>query len=747
MTMKNEGWNSFLFAANQNVFPPGTDENVILKKFCSEIIEVLYSQLEQKARTLAKKTNLLPIFLLNNLTYIEKNIKNTALSSVITSDVTDKFVKVRKKIINEFLDSWKGCAEQLLDVTYVKGGITSSTKLSLAPKERDIIKEKFKFDELLNLCKTFVIYDSELKYSLVGEVKRIIVPLYTRFYNKPMVNLKNNDLCKDRRDIETGSFMTSTERNHTSMESSDIINIHVCTQSLTSLSMDIQKILHYLLPLPSMLRKFYSCKFFKLADSTLIPVSYIRERISQFAPEHWLNTRTCTHYLSISPYSRRFYPIHDIVFSSQCVFMPQKTFLRSSAHSIYFIIKYLPHPPSFSVILHWLYTNNTRKLYRNILRAIKRHKTLEWIKGFSLNIRSLGLINQKLVGVLTKILQKLLSSTCSIVSSLFCSRGFSSTAYNAIKVSILGAGGGIGQPLSLLLKMNSRISELALYDIRGAPGVAADCSHINTPCKVSGYGPEENGLFKALKDADIVLVPAGVPRKPGMTRDDLFVTNASIVRDLAKFTADVAPTAHLLIISNPVNSTVPICAEVYKRKGVYNPKRLFGITTLDAVRASWFVSEMKNTDPRDENVDIVGGHSGVTIVPLLSKISHNFTDEEIKILTTRIQFAGDEVVKAKSGTGSATLSMAYAAARFTNSLLRGIQGERDVIESAFIETTLYLNKGCRFFSVSTELGLEGVEKVYPFEDVSTYEKELLEVCYVELQKNIEKGIKFVQETY
>ncbi|KTW27825.1 GTP-Rho binding exocyst subunit EXO70 [Pneumocystis jirovecii RU7] len=189
MTMKNEGWNSFLFATNQNAFPPGTDEKVVFKKFCSETIEILYSQLEQKARTLTKKTNLLPIFLLNNLAYIEKNIKNTALSIAVTSDVTDRFVKIKKRIVNEFLDSWKGCAEQLLDVTYVKGGITSSTKLSLAPKERDIIKEKFKsfnneFDELLSLCKTFVIYDSELKSSLVGEVKRIIVPLYTRFYNK-----------------------------------------------------------------------------------------------------------------------------------------------------------------------------------------------------------------------------------------------------------------------------------------------------------------------------------------------------------------------------------------------------------------------------------------------------------------------------------------------------------------------------------------------------------------------------------
>merc|ERR1712000_792683 len=71
-----------------------------------------------------------------------------------------------------------------------------------------------------------------------------------------------------------------------------------------------------------------------------------------------------------------------------------------------------------------------------------------------------------------------------------------------------------------------------------------------------------------------------------MTRDDLFNTNASIVRDLAKAVAESAPEAKVLIISNPVNSTVPICAEVFKARGVYNPKTLFGVTTLDVLRAS-----------------------------------------------------------------------------------------------------------------------------------------------------------------
>lgn len=88
------------------------------------------------------------------------------------------------------------------------------------------------------------------------------------------------------------------------------------------------------------------------------------------------------------------------------------------------------------------------------------------------------------------------------------------------------------------------------------PGVAADLSHINTNSNVSGYQPDADGLRDALKGSEIVLIPAGVPRKPGMTRDDLFNTNASIVRDLAKAAAEASPEANVLVISNPVRHSL-----------------------------------------------------------------------------------------------------------------------------------------------------------------------------------------------
>lgn len=104
-----------------------------------------------------------------------------------------------------------------------------------------------------------------------------------------------------------------------------------------------------------------------------------------------------------------------------------------------------------------------------------------------------------------------------------------------------------------------------------------------------------------------------------MTRDDLFKINAGIVRDLTKGVAQHCPKAFILVISNPVNSTVPIAAEILKQAGVFDAQRLFGVTTLDVVRAETFVREITGEkDPAKTVIPVVGGHSGDTIVPLFS---------------------------------------------------------------------------------------------------------------------------------
>lgn len=310
------------------------------------------------------------------------------------------------------------------------------------------------------------------------------------------------------------------------------------------------------------------------------------------------------------------------------------------------------------------------------------------------------------------------------------------------KVAILGAGGGIGQPLSLLVKMSPLISGLNLYDIANVKGVAADLSHCNTPSEVLAFtGASE--LADSLKGVDVVVIPAGVPRKPGMTRDDLFNINANIVKDLIEAVADNCPDAFIHIISNPVNSTVPIAAEVLKQKGVYDPKKLFGVTTLDVVRANTFVAQKKNLKLIDVDVPVVGGHAGITILPLLSKTrpSVTFTEQEIEELTVRIQNAGTEVVEAKAGAGSATLSMAYGAARFVESSLRALDGDTDVYECAYVQSEL---TELPFFASRVKLGKKGVEGFITSDtqNLTEYEQKALEALKPELKASIEKGVAF-----
>ncbi len=137
------------------------------------------------------------------------------------------------------------------------------------------------------------------------------------------------------------------------------------------------------------------------------------------------------------------------------------------------------------------------------------------------------------------------------------------------KVAVLGAGGECGQAISLLLKLDPKVTELSLYDLHKTRGITSDLSHIHTRAQVTGHvGKEE--LNVALKDCKIVVIPAGVPRVLGnnvLNRDSLFDINASIVRDLAVECAKTCPEAMILIISNPVNSIVPLVADTLKRFG------------------------------------------------------------------------------------------------------------------------------------------------------------------------------------
>jgi len=300
------------------------------------------------------------------------------------------------------------------------------------------------------------------------------------------------------------------------------------------------------------------------------------------------------------------------------------------------------------------------------------------------------------------------------------------------------------------MSMNELVSEVSVQDVTmsmiPAEGVAADLGHIEYPAKVVGYAmdpskPAVDQLEACLTGCHLVLVPAGVPRKPGMTRDDLFGINAGIAKGIAEACAKFCPNAVLGLIVNPVNSVVPAVGELYSKMGL-DPMKVVGVTSLDIVRANKFVAEITGKSPLDINIPVVGGHAGATIMPILSQnpISATISADKIPALDKRIQDGGTEVVNAKAGKGSATLSMAYAGARFGGAVLKGLNGT-PTDECAYVKSSV---TELPYFSSKVTFGVNGVEKVHELGPMNDYEKGRLAEATAQLKGEIQTGLDFAK---
>merc|ERR1711994_28081 len=244
-------------------------------------------------------------------------------------------------------------------------------------------------------------------------------------------------------------------------------------------------------------------------------------------------------------------------------------------------------------------------------------------------------------------------------------------------------------------------------------------------------------LEECLTGCHLVLIPAGMPRKPGMTRDDLFKVNADIAKNIVEACAKFCPEAVLGMIVNPVNSVVPAMAELYKKKGL-DPLKIVGISTLDVVRANKFVGEITGKNPNFINVPVVGGHAGATILPLFSqdKVAKTISADKIPDMDKHVQDAGTDVVNAKGGKGSATLSMAYAGARLGKAVLAGVNGQ-STTECAYVMSDI---TDLPYFTSKVTFGKTGVEKVHPLGKLNEYEQKRLAEATEALKKEIQSGL-------
>merc|ERR1712003_186117 len=312
-----------------------------------------------------------------------------------------------------------------------------------------------------------------------------------------------------------------------------------------------------------------------------------------------------------------------------------------------------------------------------------------------------------------------------------------------------GGAGGIGQPLSLLMASCPMVKELAIIDLNvaivPADGVRADLSHIEGKCKVTSTVltlNEDKAIDKAgdaLTGCHLVLVPAGVPRKPGQDRKDLLTINADIAKGTVEACAKYCPNAVVALIVNPVNSVVPAMTELWKKAGL-NPKKICGITTLDIVRANKFVQEITG---KPAQIPVIGGHAGKTILPLFSQdpASAGIDAGKVPDLDVKVQDAGTEVVKAKNGKGSATLSMAYSGARLGKAILSGLAGV-PATECAYVESSV--QPELPYFASKVVFGKNGVETVLPIGLLTDHEKKRLAELTPILKGEIDDGLEYAK---
>lgn len=321
------------------------------------------------------------------------------------------------------------------------------------------------------------------------------------------------------------------------------------------------------------------------------------------------------------------------------------------------------------------------------------------------------------------------------------------------KVCVCGGAGGIGQPLSMLMASNPHVSELCVYDLTlamvPAAGVATDLSHLEKKSKVKGYALDKDDLPRdkleeCLTGCHLVLVPAGMPRKPGMTRADLLGVNAGIAKNIVEACAKYCPEAILGLIVNPVNSVVPAMCELYKKKGL-DPRKICGVTSLDIVRANKFVHEITGAPIDSIDVPVVGGHAGASILPLFSQVPamKGVPADKIPALDKHVQDAGTDVVNAKGGKGSATLSMAYAGHKFANAVLSGLAGT-DTTECAYVAVDADAKSEVPYFASKVTFGTSGVKTVHPVGPINEYEQGRMKEAIAQLKDEIDAGLLYAK---
>lgn len=307
------------------------------------------------------------------------------------------------------------------------------------------------------------------------------------------------------------------------------------------------------------------------------------------------------------------------------------------------------------------------------------------------------------------------------------------------KIALIG-GGNIGGTLAHLCAIRE-LGDIVLFDItEGLPqGKALDISQANTIERVDVNILGSND-YKDIKGADVVIVTAGVPRKPGMSRDDLISINSNVIKTVGENIKKFAPDAFVIVITNPLD------VMVYQMKQVtgFSKQKVVGMAgVLDSARFSCFLAEEFGVSVADVNSFVLGGH-GDTMVPLirystiagipvpdLVKMGWS-TQEKIDKIVQRTRDGGAEIVSLLK-TGSAFYAPAISAIDMAESYLK--DKKRVLPCAAYLTGEYGIND--LYVGVPVIIGKEGIEKIVEIE-LNKQEKEMFDHSVDAVRKLLNK---------
>ena len=281
------------------------------------------------------------------------------------------------------------------------------------------------------------------------------------------------------------------------------------------------------------------------------------------------------------------------------------------------------------------------------------------------------------------------------------------------KITLIG-GGQIGGNLALLAAQKE-LGDVVIFDIPKAEGMvkgkALDLMQLRPH---DGYDSNISGTsdWNDVKETDVFIITAGIPRKPGMDREDLLEINLGIMKDVANNIKEKAPNSFVIVISNPLDAMV---YAFYKVSG-FPKNQVVGMAgALDSARFRTFIAMETGFSVQDVTCMVLGGH-GDTMVPITRlatvggvPVTDLISSERLKEIEDRTRVAGGEIVKL-FGNGSAFYAPAQSAIEMAESYLRD---KKRVIPCASLCEGEFGVNGY-FIGVPTVIGSDGVEKVLEF---------------------------------